>query len=254
MLKRGIAFDASTRRGVVVAFEISGDFGTDSFPASPIPRVEWVLSLSNAQHSERLLWSIDVALKAAHWTLKDLDFLAVGRGPGSFTGIRVAISTANVLAREAQLPLVGVSSLHVLEESHRVPRTSNPLPSEQRHELFITPAARGEWYVRRSGRDELWSAEDVQAWSQTPSQNGKTLVLTDQVFPEDLAVLVGASGFLHTQNVTSEGLMHAAAKAYRVSVADQKSPTDFTSFIEPHYLRLSDPEIKLRQGKLKPAP
>jgi tRNA threonylcarbamoyladenosine biosynthesis protein TsaB len=53
-------------------------------------------------------------LVAARTGLASLDRIAVGIGPGSFTGIRIAVSFAKALAYGAQLPLVGVSSYDVL--------------------------------------------------------------------------------------------------------------------------------------------
>ncbi len=53
-------------------------------------------------------------LERAGTRLADLDRIAVGIGPGSFTGIRIALSFAKALAYAAKLPLVGVSSYDVL--------------------------------------------------------------------------------------------------------------------------------------------
>jgi tRNA threonylcarbamoyladenosine biosynthesis protein TsaB len=47
-------------------------------------------------------------------TLRDLDRLAVGIGPGSFTGVRIAVSYAKALALASGVPLIGISSYDVL--------------------------------------------------------------------------------------------------------------------------------------------
>jgi tRNA threonylcarbamoyl adenosine modification protein YeaZ len=70
---------------------------------------------------ERGLQLIDEVL--AGTSLAELDALAVGLGPGSFTGLRIALSYAKSLAFAATLPLVGVSSYDALE------REGSPLPS-----------------------------------------------------------------------------------------------------------------------------
>lgn len=58
-----------------------------------------------------LLPAIDEMLQEAGWKKSDLDLLVVGIGPGSFTGIRIAVVTARTLAQALNLPLTGVSLL-----------------------------------------------------------------------------------------------------------------------------------------------
>ncbi len=67
-----------------------------------------------ATHSERLLDQIQQTLLAAGIELHELDLLAVVKGPGSFTGLRIGLATAKGLAQAANLPVVGVSSLQLL--------------------------------------------------------------------------------------------------------------------------------------------
>jgi len=65
-------------------------------------------------HSVRLMNMIDRALDEAGLRLKHLDGLAVGTGPGSFTGLRIGISTIKGLAVGSGIPVVGVCSLKAL--------------------------------------------------------------------------------------------------------------------------------------------
>jgi tRNA threonylcarbamoyl adenosine modification protein YeaZ len=60
------------------------------------------------------LGRIAAVLGARGLTLRDLDRLAVGIGPGSFTGVRIAVSYAKALAFAGGLPLTGISSYDVL--------------------------------------------------------------------------------------------------------------------------------------------
>ena len=62
-------------------------------------------------HVEQLMPSVDRCLEAAGMTLADVDHVVVGLGPGPFTGLRVGIVTAQVLARVRGVPLHGVCSL-----------------------------------------------------------------------------------------------------------------------------------------------
>jgi tRNA threonylcarbamoyladenosine biosynthesis protein TsaB len=60
------------------------------------------------------LGRIAAVLAARGLTVRDLDRVAVGIGPGSFTGVRIAVSYAKALAFAAGLPLTGISSYDVL--------------------------------------------------------------------------------------------------------------------------------------------
>jgi tRNA threonylcarbamoyladenosine biosynthesis protein TsaB len=76
-----------------------------------------VLALSESQahdHSSSVLQRVEQALAAAALTLADLDGLAIGAGPGSFTGLRIGMSTAKGLAFATGKPLWAVSSLAAL--------------------------------------------------------------------------------------------------------------------------------------------
>ena len=69
---------------------------------------------SDRTHSEHLLGMIQEVLKLAGLTVQAIDGMAVSIGPGSFTGLRIGISTIQGLALAGGIPCVGVSSLEVL--------------------------------------------------------------------------------------------------------------------------------------------
>ena len=74
---------------------------------------EYTLSVQ-ATHSERLLPAIDRMLREAGVGLDALSGLAVSIGPGSFTGLRIGLSTIKGLAYSTGLPVVGVPTLEAL--------------------------------------------------------------------------------------------------------------------------------------------
>jgi tRNA threonylcarbamoyladenosine biosynthesis protein TsaB len=65
-------------------------------------------------HSERLLGAIEFVLREARYSIGDVDGWAVSLGPGSFTGLRIGVSTVKGLAFATGKPVAGVSVLDVL--------------------------------------------------------------------------------------------------------------------------------------------
>lgn len=65
-------------------------------------------------HASRLLVLVEQVLGEAGIGWEDLDRLAVGIGPGGFTGLRIGIATARAIAQARELDLVPVGSLHAL--------------------------------------------------------------------------------------------------------------------------------------------
>jgi tRNA threonylcarbamoyladenosine biosynthesis protein TsaB len=123
---------------------------------------EWTLDVQ-AQHSERLLWGIHQCLEAARWKLDEVDLLGVGVGPGSFTGLRIGITTARTLSWTLGKPLIGISSLAALARPiarfHAV--TGRPTLV-----IAATDACKGELFalhgLARSVRDCVVKAEGDQ--------------------------------------------------------------------------------------------
>lgn len=70
-------------------------------------------------HSEKLLLLIDEILRQSSVSLKMLKGIAVSIGPGSFTGLRIGVSTAKGLAYAVHLPLLPVPTLDALAEEYR---------------------------------------------------------------------------------------------------------------------------------------
>jgi tRNA threonylcarbamoyladenosine biosynthesis protein TsaB len=79
--------------------------------AGPLAECTWE---SRRNHTAQLLPQLDLLLRHAGATQADLRAIAVALGPGSWSGLRVGVSTAKGIALAAGLPLFGVSTLEAL--------------------------------------------------------------------------------------------------------------------------------------------
>ena len=68
------------------------------------------------EHTQRILPMVQDILTTSGTSLTDINTLAYGRGPGSFTGVRIGIGIAQGLALGAELPMIGVSTLMTMAQ------------------------------------------------------------------------------------------------------------------------------------------
>ncbi|CDZ83121.1 putative DNA-binding/iron metalloprotein/AP endonuclease [Citrobacter koseri] len=110
------------------------------------------------EHTQRILPMVQDILAANSITLTDIDALAFGRGPGSFTGVRIGIGIAQGLALGANLPMTGVSTLATMAQGAW-------RKSGATRVLAAIDARMGEVYWAEYQRDEngVWHGEETEA-------------------------------------------------------------------------------------------
>ncbi|MEW6119079.1 MAG: tRNA (adenosine(37)-N6)-threonylcarbamoyltransferase complex dimerization subunit type 1 TsaB [Pseudomonadota bacterium] len=131
--------------------------------------------LAEQRHSSLILPMVDALLHEAGVTLRALDGIGYGAGPGSFTGLRIACAVTQGLALGADLPVAGVSTLESLAAQTDATRV-----------LTLLDARMAEVY---------WAAyeRDGEDWRTVV---GPRLALPDSIFVPDGAGWVGAgNGF-----------------------------------------------------------
>ena len=219
------------------------DTATDScsVAATEDGRVAAELTIrKNQTHSRHLMELVDSVLQIAGFGAADLDGLAVSIGPGSFTGLRIGISTIKGLAHALDKPVVGVSTLEAL--ARQCSQTS----------FLICPmldARKGEVYTAtyRFDADEL-----VQ---QTTARAMQPEALTDHIKSPCLFIGTGARLYRQTIVAAAGNLAHFVSggqntiRASRVAFLSmprfEAKDTDEIANLIPHYIRKSDAELKL---------
>ena len=110
------------------------------------------------EHTQRILPLVQEVLAESGTTLTELDALAFGRGPGSFTGVRIGIGIAQGLALGAELPMIGVSTLATMAQGAWRKTGATRV-------LAAIDARMGEVYWAEYQRDEqgVWHGEETEA-------------------------------------------------------------------------------------------
>lgn len=110
------------------------------------------------EHTQRILPLVRAALADADVKLTDLDALAFGRGPGSFTGVRIGIGIAQGLALGAELPMIGVSTLATMAQGAWRKTGATRV-------LAAIDARMGEvyWAEYQRDADGVWHGEETEA-------------------------------------------------------------------------------------------
>ncbi|MGE5554029.1 MAG: tRNA (adenosine(37)-N6)-threonylcarbamoyltransferase complex dimerization subunit type 1 TsaB [Betaproteobacteria bacterium] len=98
---------------LILALDSSTKLGSVALVRDGAPVAEYTLSVQRT-HAERLLPAVAQVLAGAGRSPADLDAVAVTTGPGSFTGLRIALATAKGLACALNRPAVGISTLEAM--------------------------------------------------------------------------------------------------------------------------------------------
>lgn len=106
-------------------------------------------------HAEKLVLLVDEVFEKAGLNFTDLDAVAVSQGPGSYTGLRIGVSTAKGIAYAMEIPLIGINTLQAMAASQRV------APGD--YVVAVLDARRKEVYTQTFGdsRQELSPIEAV---------------------------------------------------------------------------------------------
>jgi tRNA threonylcarbamoyladenosine biosynthesis protein TsaB len=111
------------------------------------------------RHGRDLIPCVAGILRAAGLRLRDLDLLAVGLGPGSYTGLRVGLTAAKTLAYTTGAPLIGLDSLQAIACN---------APADASRISVIADAQRGQLYVADFVRVDVSRLESVRACQVEP--------------------------------------------------------------------------------------
>jgi tRNA threonylcarbamoyladenosine biosynthesis protein TsaB len=237
-----LAFDTATR-ATAVAWQSDASAqpleARDDPPAGQRPR-----------HTSWLLPLVAGLLERSGTSFNGLERIAVGIGPGTFTGLRIGIATARALGQALGIPLVGVPTLESLAvhvEHARPYGASRPDAV-----VSVLDARRGEvfaaaWSLTGGGRVPLFGVRVL-----SPLELAELLVATERLAPDrTLAVGDGALAFRDVLDPTGVAIPGDDSECHRVTAAAHcrlawDLPACHPNDVHPFYVRLPDAELGRR--------
>ena len=188
--------------------------------------------LAARTYSARLIPEIAALLQKQQATMSDIEAIVVVNGPGSFTGIRVGVSTAKGLSEGAGIPLIAVSRLALLAHASGLP-----------HVLAAVDAGRGDFYVGeyRNGTslgETLMTAEQTVTAATQP---GAGVLVCDESRAGDASAsactALALCGPIYVQPPdAAEALRFAMTRFHARDFDDPET-------LDANYLRRSDAEV-----------
>ncbi len=209
-----LAFDTCGDRGTVALIDI----GNDAVAATCIAQIE----LRGRTASAQLMPTIEALLRDSALDLRTIRAIVVVNGPGSFTGIRVGLSTAKGLAHAAAIPIVAISRLFVLSGQIHTRRDT----------LALLNAGRNEFYARRAEREWLATFPEIAAAAEA----GTSLIVAEEE----------AANRFAEWRPEQVGPLDACAAARAALPRLQAKVQEDLNALDANYLRRSDAELFAR--------
>ena len=194
---------------------------------------EYLLDVS-VTHSERLMAAVDRVLADARWTPRALGGLAVAVGPGSFTGLRIAVSTVKGLAVALGLPIAAVPTLDAMAAA--LPWAALPI-------CPVLDARKGEVYAslyrwQDGGMRREWEYLAMAPAALAARLDEPTLVVGDGAPSIDSP---------HVRTLPSPRRLPSPACVGALGLARlRRGETVAAAALAPLYLRPSEAELKRR--------
>jgi tRNA threonylcarbamoyladenosine biosynthesis protein TsaB len=197
-------------------------------------------------HAERLLSAIDHLLQTVSLSIQQIDGIAVGLGPGSFTGLRIGVTTAKSLAYSIQKPLVGIPSLDALASQYLFTNLLIcPMLDARKREVYTALYRNDGAIVERVSEYAVITPEHVLRDLTEP-----VMFLGDGVFPyrQMIETTLGHHAlFADAARMLPRGSLIAKLGCDRLIAGEH----DDWFALTPLYIRQSDAEIHWEKEKTK---
>ena len=195
--------------------------------------------VDNKTHSRHLMDIIKIVCNLADLKAKDVDKFAVTIGPGSFTGLRIGISTIKGLAFSLGKPVVGVSSLDALAwQCAQSAYLICPLMDARKKEVYACRYRFIDNELIKDGNEKVASPAEALRGIREPSIfiGNAVQIYRDKISAELGELAHFAAWGQHT--------IRASSIAWLSMTGFYRQQTDDVALLVPQYIRKPDAEVK----------
>lgn len=191
-------------------------------------------------HSTALMPAIDGLMQAVGMAPKELEQIVVAKGPGSYTGLRIGVTTAKTLAQTLNIPLIGVSSLKaVAANCVGVSQVVVPLFDARRQNVY---AGAYQWHngtLQTRIKDQHISLSELLAQLKAVDGQEVLFVGADTVKFKDMI-----EAELPTARINQVSLWNYPNGVVLAAIAKEEAPVASIHDFVPDYLKLVEAEEK----------
>lgn len=248
----------------ILAIETTGKYGSAAVIDESGSIFEAV-STEEMNHLRGMIDLIDEAIRKAGITKKDLTHAAASIGPGSFTGIRIGVTTARIMGQMLDIPCIGVSSLEgmaegVLSEAARA------------GSLYVAPLINARRHQTYAAVYETKPASDCDKMALTPVVGERQYMIEELLeelskkpaFGTEKSVCFTGDGIDSYEDIikktlpegsytfASEDIRYQLAGSVAVIALRKARAGQTVGFndLMPEYMRLAEAEQRLKAGTL----
>lgn len=178
-------------------------------------------------HAEKLHVFIEEVLKEAHLKPEELDAVAVSKGPGSYTGLRIGVSAAKGLCFSLNIPLISIPTLDLLARKLQISGGFIiPMLDARRMEVYSAVFDENLKQIRKTEAQVL----EASSFEKYLSEKETHFIGNGVLKFEDICK--NPNAIFHKQQFPSVKEMGEIAEAKH-----QKSNTEDVAYFEPYYLK-----------------
>lgn len=251
----------------ILAIETTGKYGS----ASVIDETGNVYSAASSEemnHLRGMITLIDEAIREAGITREELTHVAASVGPGSFTGIRIGVTTARIMSQMLGIPCIGVSTLAAMAERALERAISAgalyvvPVINARRHQTYA-----GAWEAVFTSDNEHQSITSVltekqymieelleEITSRAASEKSKAFFTGDGIdaYGDIIRSAFEDKGIGDLLIMADEDIRYQDAESVAQIALGKAMRGDTLGYDDllPEYMRLAEAEMRLKEGTL----